>query len=66
MTVLESVLTLKPVLTERSYSRKENAKKAALGLPVKHVPVERVTIIDGQPFARWFLVPAKTQQKEIE
>jgi hypothetical protein len=66
MTVLESVLTLKPALTERSYSRKENAKKAALCLSVKHVPIERVAIIDGQPFARWYLVPAETQRKESE
>lgn len=52
-------------LTERSYSRKENAKKAALGLPIKHIPVERVAIVDGQPFVRWFLVPAEPNSTRV-
>ena len=42
----------------KSYSTKTNARKAALRLLTKHVAIERVVIINGKPFARWFLVIA--------
>lgn len=46
----------------KSYSTKTNARKAALRLLTKHVAIERVAIINGQPFARWFLIPEPTRE----